>query len=767
MIERQLICVTGIVQGVGFRPFVYQQATSLEFVGWVRNDSDGVKIDVQGEKNNLEIFHQRLLESPPPLSRIDSMRCESLAVDNSITGFKILASQESRTASVSISPDQATCPDCKQDMRDETSRYYHYPFTNCTHCGPRYSIIQKLPYDRCNTSMTRFELCPSCQSSYSNPLDRRYHAQPISCPECGPSVSLLTPSGETQGTGKKAIDEAAKVIQQGGVVAMKGLGGFHLICDAKQGSTVHRLRSIKHRQSKPFAVTISDEQLASQHVYGEALEWETLKSQAAPIVLMKRSGQSTLPDCVAPQAPYLGVMLPYTLLHTLLFKALGELGATQELVMTSGNVSGMPLAIDQSEICSQFSTSIDAVLDHNRPIANPCDDSVVHVAGDKVRVLRPARGYAPTTKKISYQGEPILALGAQQKASIAYAVPEQWMLSPYIGDVDNLDTEKRYRATAELLPNLYRQKPRYYLHDLHQGYYSSQYAKEQVEPQRAVQHHYAHILAVMAEHNLAQPVLGFAFDGTGAGDDETVWGGEVLIATPEKYQRVGHLKPFRLLGGEKAIKEPARVLFAMLLECFSLEQIMALNLPVFSKWSEFHFSNLYHLWSSGKNSPYCTSMGRLFDAWAVLLDLVESVDFEGQCGLAIEKNFLEWNDNQSSDNHSKLIFSWSNESTSVLDWTRALKRTLEFRQELGREWGKQVSHSLVIAIVHAIEEMSDRFPNLPVAVSGGVFQNRCLMNQVVKQWKSRQSPIYSGETIPVNDSGIAVGQLWHGLHVFK
>ncbi len=436
--------------------------------------------------------------------------------------------------------------------------------------------------------------------------------------------------------------------------------------------------------------------------------------------------------------------------------------------MTSGNISGMPLATDSSQICSQFAQDIDAILDHNRPIVNPCDDSVVHVAGGKVRVLRPARGYAPVTQKITYQGKPILALGAQQKASVAYALPNQWMLSPYIGDISNLDTEQRYQETAQLFPKLYRQAPSLYLHDMHPGYYSTQYAQNHTPgPYVAVQHHYAHVLAVMAEHNINQQVLGFAFDGTGAGTDETIWGGETLVADAEEFERVGHLKPFRLIGGEKAIKDPARILFAMLLECFSFEQIRALNLPAFASWSAFHFSNLHQLWLSGKNSPYCTSMGRLFDAWASLLNLVEKVDYEGQCGLAIERAYMSGDKSQSLQLEEKLRFHWSDDATSVLDWTPALKQTLDCQRQLGAQWASQVSISLVLAVITAIEEMSDKFPHLPVVVSGGVFQNRCLVNDLFKRWENRQSLIYSGETIPVNDSGIAVGQLWHGLHVFK
>ena len=780
---RQYIHITGIVQGVGFRPFVYQLALQYALVGWVINDSEGVKIDAQGCTDNLEQFIIELQQQAPPLSRIDQMTVTPLSlwlVAEKPTVFSIEKSQHCDSTTVCVSPDQGLCNACKQDIANPTSRYYHYPFTNCTHCGPRYSITRALPYDRVSTSMASFVLCSDCQQAYENPLDRRYHAQPISCAVCGPWTRFVDYHDDAVSdelTQQAAINQLAKRLQAGAVVAIKGLGGFHLVCDGTNTDAVAQLRHIKHRQQKPLAVMVADLETAQQLVIGEPIEWQALDSQARPIVLMHKPQAVIYNTCdddvvvnvamnVAPNVPYLGVMLPYTPLHYLLFTALAEINATPVLVMTSANVSGMPIATDIEQIKHQFWSTIDSVLDHNRPIVHACDDSVVHYAGGKIRTLRMARGYAPYSH-FGHKAETItLALGAQQKSTIALALPQQWVLSPYIGDLNNLDTEQRYQQTVIDLQGLYQVTAPQLVCDKHASYFSSSYAKQLISKSKTplkllqVQHHHAHVLAVMAEFNLTQPVLGFTFDGTGQGDDGTVWGGEVLLTSCQDYQRIGYLRPFRLLGGEKAIKEPARLLFSMLLECYCLDDIKAMQLSAFSLWNDLYFNNLYRLWQSGSRSPYTSSMGRFIDAWACLLGLVDKVDYEGQCGLLLEQ--------AAKQELCHIPLSFQITENGIIDWQPLLAHVLplvgEIKDEQRQIWINSLAHSVFIAIAKMMVTIAKQYPHYAVVLGGGVFQNRVLVDQIYDQFSIHSQPLYCGEKLPSNDGAIAAGQLWYALH---
>ena len=793
---RQYIHITGIVQGVGFRPFVYQLALQYALVGWVINDSEGVKIEAQGNTKNLEHFIIALEQQAPPLSRIDHVTVVSLPlwlVPEKPTLFSIEKSQHCDSTSVSVSPDQGLCDACKQDIADPTSRYYQYPFTNCTHCGPRYSITRALPYDRATTSMEGFALCRDCQQAYENPLDRRYHAQPISCAVCGPwtrfidyshnhNFSSATLSHSAELIQQAAINQLAKRLHTGAVVAIKGLGGFHLVCDGTNAQAVAKLRQIKHRQQKPLAVMVADIETAQQLVIGEQIEWQALDSQARPIMLMHKAQIPTSMSVnspnlavnvavnvamnVAPNVPYLGVMLPYTPLHYLLFTALAEINATAVLVMTSANVSGMPIATEIQQIEQQFSGTIDSVLDHNRPIVHACDDSVVHYAGGKIRTLRMARGYAPYSQFGNKAETITLALGAQQKSTIGLALPQQWVLSPYIGDLNNLDTEQRYLQTVADLQALYQVTAPQVVCDKHPSYYSTAYAKQLITTSETpvellqVQHHHAHILAVMAEFNLTKPVLGFTFDGTGWGDDDTVWGGEVLLASCQDYQRIGHLRPFRLIGGEQAIKEPARLLLAMLLECYAVDDIKSMQLSAFSTWTETHFNNLYQLWQSGSRSPYTSSIGRFIDAWACLLGLVDKVNYEGQCGLLLEQ--------AAKQNTYYIPLSFQITAAGIIDWQPLFAHVLplvgEIRDDRRQTWINSLAHGVLTAIAKMIATIAKQHPSHAVVLGGGVFQNRVLVDQIYHQFSGQSQPVYCGEKLPSNDGAIAAGQLWYALH---
>lgn len=771
MRQRRFIHITGIVQGVGFRPFVYQLAIRHQLAGSVINDSEGVKIDVQGKPEQLDGFISKLTLQAPPLSRIDQVVVWPRPLHH-VTSFSIEQSKGRALTSVCLSPDQGICKECRADIADSASHYYRYPFTNCTHCGPRYTIVEALPYDRTVTGMRSFSLCQPCQQAYQNPLDRRYHAQPISCEHCGPSVRYVSGSGKVLVDMVSAIAMAAKTLQQGGIVAIKGLGGFHLACDASNRDAVARLRQIKRRQRKPFAVMVADGDAAKQLVQGEAKEWDMLHSQASPIVLMKKKAvpQSYLAANVAASVPYLGVMLPYTPLHVLLFEHL-----ERAIIFTSANGSGRPMATEYGEVYDQFDGLIDGVLDHNRPIVQACDDSVVHFAGGKRRVLRMARGYAPYSQAGNGSEWPILAMGAQQKAAIGLSLSQQWILSPFIGDIDDLDTQHRYLDVIHHFESLYQVEPAQIICDRHPGYVSTQHAIERQQQAsktvslHQVQHHHAHVLAVMAEHKINQTVLGFAFDGTGWGDDGTVWGGEVLLSSPQHFERVFHLRPFRLLGGDRAIKSPARIVFAMLLECYSLSDIKHMDLAVFKRWSESKMDNLFLLWQSGNSSPYTSSMGRLIDAWASLLGLVDSVDYEGECGLLLEQAALAAT--------GSVAMEFQLTKTNMIDWQPLLDNALSLLvaapSDLSSDtqsdtWSLLVtflSRGLFEAIAHNIKTVAATFPTYPVVLSGGVFQNRVLLDLVYQQLSALTDSIYCGETVPVNDGGIAAGQLWYATHM--
>ncbi|MFV0574962.1 MAG: carbamoyltransferase HypF [Vibrio sp.] len=796
-VVRRFITVTGIVQGVGFRPFVYQTATQLGLVGWVCNSTGGVKIELQGHAEHIQEFISLLETNPPPLARIDHIEIVEQDIDNTFIQFEIIESHEQGDIHIDVSPDKTTCAACRDDILNPQSRFYQYPFTNCTHCGPRYTIIKQLPYDRPYTSMSDFAFCPTCEQEYRDPMNRRYHAQPISCPECGPQLSYFSDPQNLVAEKNEALTQAVQSIQSGGVVAIKGLGGFHLVCDASSHDAVEKLRQLKQRQRKPFAVMVADESIARRCVIGDKAEWQTLTCAEAPIVLMKLNQEdnhrSLIAENVAHTNPYLGLMLPYTPLHILLFDELKKANATQSLVMTSANRSGIPLATDIQDVWLQFSDPLfapylDGVLDHNRPIVQACDDSLVQVVNGQLRILRLARGYAPMSFALDQTTSPNIAVGAQQKSVFAMADQQHWMLSPYIGELDDLDTQARFDQTVQWFQQLYHCDDPALIGDKHPQYFSTEWMKEKSQNIQQIQHHYAHILSVMAEHKLTKKVLGIALDGTGFGDDETIWGGEVILADVHAYQRIGHVRPFRLIGRHKAIQEPARILYALLLEAYSPDEIQAMQLKAFEKWSSFQFENLYQLWQSETHSPQCTSTGRLFDAWAVLLGLLTHLDYEGESGLLIEAGAYQV---QSAQTQAvELDFAWQlNGGVGQLDWMPMLKQTIQLVAQVESSekqavkvqasqyellaMKNQLCHGFCFAWAKAIFSICQAFPDYDVALSGGVFQNRVLVEAInqlelgllaEKSSKVSDRHLYFNQKIPTNDAGIAAGQIWYAIH---
>lgn len=771
--------IDGIVQGVGFRPFVYGLALRLGLTGYVLNDANGVTIGAEGSSEQLANFARELRELAPPLSRIDHFSERELPRDADSEhnpdydgAFHIKACQQQSAATVAISPDQGMCEACATDVANPADRHHHYPFTNCTHCGPRYTIIRRLPYDRPHTAMAGFAMCPRCAAAYEDPLDRRYHAQPVSCPECGPHLSWRSGHGDALAEREDALQIAARALQAGALIAVKGMGGYHLICDARNERSVARLRTLKRRARKPLAVMMGTLAEAKLHVTGCEAEWTLLASQARPITLLRKrknddrpseSQLTTAPlaEGIAPGIPYLGVMLPYTPLHQLLLDV-----CAMPLVATSANGRGSPILVECEAVVRELGSEIDGILDHNRPILHPCDDSLVQWAGGRRQTLRLARGYAPCTPSLKQAVKvPLLAVGAQQKNQLALAFGRQRIYSPYIGDLHSLPMQGHFEQTLATFRDLYDLNPELLVSDRHPGYLSHQWAKGYCRDHNAthleVQHHHAHLLGVMAEHDITGPVLGFTFDGTGLGDDGTLWGGELLIADIQGFTRVAHLAPFKLIGGEAAIREPVRQLLGLLFESYGVEQISALDIPLINKLPPERISNLHQLWQLGRNAPYTSSIGRLFDAVAALLGVIDTPDYEGEAGLLLEAAALQL---APDEQPFPLAFelSQSAEGPLHIEWAELINTLVnELRQGTATA---SLAAGFIRAISNLVIALAERFPDYPVALGGGVFQNRVLMDQLVPALEAAGRQVLTSDTLPLNDGGIAAGQLWFAIH---
>lgn len=733
------ITIKGIVQGVGFRPFVYREAIRYGICGYVCNTPDGVQIEAHGEQ--CEPFIEALRTDLPERSRIDSLtfeRCEYA----DYAGFEIRQSALGQS-SVAIPLDTALCPTCQMEMDDPSNRRYHYPFINCTDCGPRYTIIQTPPYDRVRTSMKHFAMCPECSAEYHDPLSRRYHAEPISCPECGPKLSFLDNRGEEM-IGE-AISLAVDMLRSGKIIALKGLGGFHLMCDATSDKAVAELRLRKHRKSKPLAVMFNSiEQLESYAKISEA-EKKLITGMIKPIVIVDALKGTDLSSLIAPSIGRIGVFLPYTPLHRLLFEQIDF-----PMIATSANISDEPIMVRSSEIVSRLSHVVDGILDHDRVIVNALDDAVIQIAEGRSVMLRMGRGYAPHTFLNHAHDRAILALGAHQKSAIALGVKENMVLSPHIGDLGSIEADGYFERTLQTFKRFYDAEPSLLVHDLHPQYASTQYAAEQKKEHYGLQHHYAHILACMAEYALDESVLGFAFDGTGYGEDGKLWGGEVMIADTHGYQRIGHVKPFALLGGDKAIKEPRRIALSLLFESFGLDEVLNLKSPTVEAFLPHEIRTLHHMWSKGINAPRSSSIGRLFDAVASLGGFIHTLDYEGQGGMIMESF---------ADDSIMEPFSFHIHDSQI-DISPMIQEIVSMQLE------QKIIASRFLATIEAmIEYYANTYPELPIVIGGGVFQNRALMSRLYRRFGEKR--FYAQQQTPINDGSIALGQLYYAQNNTK
>lgn len=788
-LKRYKLHITGIVQGVGFRPFVYRYALDNQLTGTVLNNAQGVTIELQGNETGLELFLTALRSNPPPLARIDQITQTSLPVIEGETLFAIIKScdeeVEGSGSAVAVSADKSTCQDCLNDMQNPEDRHFGYAFTNCTNCGPRYTIINALPYDRHNTAMADFAMCPDCAKSYHDPLDRRYHAQPVSCPRCGPQLYLKTPQGEditpVNVTQQTVLQLAADRLAQGQILAIKGLGGFHLVCDARHTGAVMTLRQRKQRQAKPLAVMVTNIAMAQQYVTGTDAEWQVLSSQERPIVLMNRISANDLSIEVAPDLDKLGVFLPYTPLHHLLLALFNG-----PLVATSANVSGEPIITHCDELVSHLSHVVDAIVDHNRPIINGCDDSVVqviqprthdapsHLIQPSVQVLRLARGYAPASFPLATPlTQSILAVGAQQKNAIAFGFGSNVFLSPHIGDLFSVSAEQYFERTLTTFSRLYHFEPKWIVCDKHPDYAPSRWAQANsvlnannaidTSQQRkcfSVQHHHAHVLSVMAINQYRDPVLGFSFDGTGLGEDGRLWGGEVLLTTLDKAERLAHFEPIALLGGEQAIKQPVRLLLALLFEQMTLNEVQALPLPILKRINPNTLTNLHKIWQNG-SAIKSSSVGRLFDALACALGLIETTLFEGQAGMAIEAAANRADMLALDPFPLDLPFSEGQWCSSAM-----FKQIIQLITEhpLTDNRRDAIARAFLHILGEAICTYAAKYKHLPTVLCGGVFQNKYLLEYCLGQLSIQGNQVLSSQHIPINDGGIALGQLWYGIH---
>ncbi|MDP2480283.1 MAG: carbamoyltransferase HypF [Candidatus Palauibacterales bacterium] len=763
----------GTVQGVGFRPYVYRMAAELDLGGWVRNDARGVEIEVEGPRASVDRFLERLEAEAPPLARIERVTAEAASPEGA-ESFEILVSEEGGAPTAQVSPDTATCEDCLRELLDPSDRRFRYPFINCTNCGPRFTIVRGIPYDRPNTTMASFVMCDACRSEYEDPADRRFHAQPNACPVCGPSVRLTGASGEPVAVdeARDPVEAAARALLEGAIVAVKGLGGFHLACRADDEAAVARLRGRKRREDKPFALMVPDLDAARALVELGAEEEALLTGVERPIVLARRRPGARVAEAVAPGHRDLGVMLPYSPLHHLLLAHAGV-----PLVMTSGNVSHEPICYRDEEALERLAGIADHFLLNDRPIETRTDDSVVRVvtvAGERSpMMLRRSRGFVPAPAGLPVDApRPMVACGAHLKNTFSLARGARIWVGPHIGDLENYETLLSYEEGIAHLARLFEVEPEVIVHDLHPEYLSTRYARERAERPPAgsaglelvgVQHHHAHLAGCLAEHGERGPALGAIFDGTGLGTDGTVWGGELLLGDLADSERVGHLWPVRLPGGEAAIREPWRMACAWLCELEEVERPgPAPVLPsVFEgRVDEAEWRNVVRLVVSGFASPVTTSMGRLFDAASALCGLRLRVTYEGQAAIELEMAASAAGPGPSRGEAYPLPYVEGPGGLRRLD-ARATLRELLADLERGEPAGRMAARfheAIARGTAAACRGEAGRHGVETVVLSGGVFQNvRLLERTATLLTEDGLRPLVPG-AFPPNDGGLSYGQ---------
>lgn len=744
--RRHRLLVRGLVQGVGFRPFVYRLARELMLGGYVTNTGAGARVEIEGAPAALETFRARLLAELPPPAAITECAVEEIPAGAG-AGFSILESDRAGRMQALVLPDIATCAECLAEIRNPSDRRYRYPFTNCTHCGPRYSIIEAMPYDRPYTTMAGFTMCADCRREYEDPGDRRFHAQPVACPACGPMLSLCGRNGNMEARGDGALRNAAAILRNGGILALKGLGGFQLLADAGSDRAVALLRERKRRDAKPFALMYADAARMAVDCALDPVRLAIIQSPEAPIVLApSRPEAAALQVRIAPDTRFLGVMAPYTPLHHLL---LAELSGPA--VATSGNLDEEPICIDNADALARLAGIADAFLVHDRPIARQVDDSIVTVVEGAPMLLRRARGYAPGPLDSAAGGEDVFAVGAHLKNSVAYRKAGTIFPSQHIGNLENVLALDAFRSTADSMRRLFEAAPVRVVHDLHPDYASTRHALALGLPAHGVQHHYAHVLSCMAEHGLEGPVLGVSWDGTGYGLDGTIWGSEFLRCTRSGFERIGSLRPFPLPGGDAAARAPWRCAASLLHGIGALDALAEFGPPETLPEPEWRL--VRQMLDRNFNAPVTTSMGRLFDALASLCGLCQHSQFEGQAAMRLERAAAAWR----GPAHPLPLPAEAEGGRMRLDWRPLVAETVAARRA-GVPAGA-IALGFHEALAEAIADVA-RANGQPVILTGGCFQNVLLHERALAALKRNDCRVYRHGAVPPNDGGIAVGQAW-------
>ena len=756
-IKRLRIHVNGIVQGVGFRPYVYNLAQELKLYGFVINSSDGVEIEIQGYESDLHSFLQRLLRETPPLAEIISLTHKFIPSEH-CQNFEIKKSRNTNDAQTLISPDISVCDDCLHELFDSTDRRYLYPFINCTNCGPRFTIINNIPYDRPYTSMASFNMCPACQDEYDDPADRRFHAQPNACPQCGPHIwyeeSL---NGKRLDNGQNAVELLVKDLIQGKIVAIKGLGGFHLAVDASHDEAVKRLRDRKNREEKPLAIMLADLESIKKLCVVNRKEEQLLTAPQRPIVLITKHAQSGVSRWVAPGNRRLGVMLPYTPLHYIIFHELQKYSSDDKpaaLVMTSANLSEEPIAISNEETRRRLSNIADRFLMHNRNILVRSDDSVLMIPKESPLFLRRSRGYVPRPVFLKEGGPSVLAVGGELKNTICLTKDNRAFLSQHIGDLENLQANNFFEEAIAHLQRILEITPQAVGCDLHPGYFSTQWAETQNElPLFRIQHHHSHLASVLAEWQIEEPVIGIILDGTGFGYDKTIWGGEILIGTFTKIQRYAWLQPLPLPGGEAAIKQPWRTAVSYLRATFGD------NLPDLPFLQGKPLETVIQMLDKNINSPHTSSCGRLFDAVAAISGGRQEIRYEAQAAIELTQAVAVLPD-------TTYDFEISARQILVTPLIRSLVKDLILKKSFSYIAGK--FHQTLISMFREITLRAREDTTInKVVLSGGVFQNEILVNGLTRALEKEDFTVFNQRQVPPNDGGIALGQAAVALRLLK
>jgi hydrogenase maturation protein HypF len=730
--------------------------------GFVLNDSLGVTIEVEGTICSLEDFQRALHEETPPLARIVSLTVESVPVRHE-TSFVILQSEAGPERRALISPDTATCDDCLRELFDPADRRYQYPFTNCTNCGPRFTIVQDVPYDRHKTTMCIFPMCPACQQEFDDPLNRRFHAQPNACPVCGPQVSLLTKDEVGQFCATESHDpivQAAQLFTTGAILAVKGLGGYHLACDALNAETVKTLRQRKHREAKPFALMVPDIETARQLCTMSDAEAALLQTRQRPIVLLRQHNDCPVAPDVAPASHTLGIMLPYTPLHYLLLSAFTEasqLDRPVALVMTSGNLSEEPITYQDNDAYERLSTIADSMLIHNREIHRRCDDSVIRISAGNTQFLRRSRGYAPEPIALPFElPTPLLACGAHFKNTFCLGKGQQVFLSHHIGDVENVETLLSFREGIEHFQHLFDIAPKAVAYDLHPEYPVTKYALDSaIVPKIGVQHHHAHIASVLAEHGLTEPVIGVAADGTGYGTDGAIWGCEIMVADLWQFERFAHLAYVPLPGGEQAVHQPWRMAAVYLARAYG-DAFLELDLPFVHQMDHAKWHLLSQMVVKNINCPQTSSLGRLFDAVAALAGLHSEVLYEGQAAIALEVLATRYPDPVTS--YPFVVQQGRPAVLNVVPLIDALAKDIGQGVPvacIAKRFHLSVAQMLATCCV----EVRQQTGLTKVALSGGVFQNQLLLEQLITLLEEMAFEVFINRLVPPNDGGLSLGQI--------